>query len=423
MAVGAFLTDGGLGAGLLGMEHTPPRRQLEAVFGFQLLIGAVAAGLIAVIAAPLGTAGAIAAIMAISLPLDCARIPGALMSERRLNYSPIVRAEVAEMLVYNVVAVSSVALGAGIWGVAIAMPCRALVGSAVVIQQSGVLVRPRLGFSHVKDLYRFGLRMQGIGLVSFVRDQGVNIAAAAIAGVSVLGTLSFAQRLAQPIWLVFEGSWRVSYPTMSRLRDAGQDIAAAATRTLRISSAATGVAAVAVAAATPAFVPSVFGAKWDPVIGVMPFILTSLLIGGPMLACASGFFTAIGQPGIVLRAEVVATTACLAAAIPLLAVAGAPGLAAGVLIGTVASTLYLARSLRRHGVVVLPTLALSVLLSTLAAGAGWLCTEILGRTLWSAAVAATVAVAIDAVLLYCFQRKASADALRLISHAIPRRRR
>jgi O-antigen/teichoic acid export membrane protein len=420
VALGAFITDGGLGAALLRLEQMR-RRQLEAVFGAQLLLASGTAMVIVAIAAPMGTAGAVAAIMALSLPLDCAKVPGALSCERRLNYTPIVRAEVAEMLVYNIVAVTAVALGAGIWGIAAAVPCRALVGAIVLTQQSGVLVRPRLLWGEARELYRFGMKFQGIGLVSFARDQGLNVATTAIAGFAALGTMSLVQRLTQPIWLVFDGSWRVSFPAMSRLRDAGRDVPAIAVRTLRIASMTTGFATVGVASATPALVPSLFGEKWNDVIPVMPIVLATLLIGGPMLACASGFFATIGEPGKTLKAEIAGSIVAFVVALPLLPLLGAVGLATGTFVATLASAAYLARDLRPHGIRVGSTLARSTAISVLAAAVGWLLADALPPTLWAAAAGGFAGCLVYSVLVWAFQREPARDALALARRALPGR--
>ena len=409
---GAFLTDGGLGSGVLRIEHVR-QRQLEAVFGAQLLIGAGAAALIAIIAVPFGTAGAVAAIMAVSLPLDCIKVPSSLAVERRLNYTPIIRAEIAEMLTYNIVAVTTVALGAGIWGVAVAVPCRALTGAVVLTRMSGVLPRPRLHWDELRSLYRFGLNFQGIGLVSFARDQSLNIATTAIAGFSALGTISLVQRLAQPIWLVFDGSWRVAYPAMSRLRDAGHEIASITTRTLRIASTSTGMATVAVASATPALVPSLFGNTWHDVIPIMPVALASLLLGGPIMSCASGFFATIGEPQRILHAEVAGTLVSIATALALLPGLGALGMMIGVLLGTVTSTVVMGRALRPHGVDVFPAIAPATVLSLVSGTAGWLVAQALPPAIWSAAAGTIVGCGLFAVLAWGFQREATRDVLSL----------
>jgi O-antigen/teichoic acid export membrane protein len=350
IGIGAFITDGGLGAALLRAEETPRRRTLEALLGVQLLLACTATVLIAAVAAPFGGAGAVAAVMALSLPLDCARVPGSLMSERRLDYRPIVRAEVAEMVVYNVVAVGLVALGAGVWGLAAAVPCRALAGTIVLAQQSRVFVRPRLDLDEVRPLYAFGLRLQGMGLVSMIRDQGVNFATAWIAGASGLGKLSFAQRLTQPIWLLFEGSWRVSYPAMSRLRDAGADLPTAVVRALRVASATTGLGVVAIAAGTPAGVPALFGDKWQEVVPIMPLVLGALCIGGPLLTCGTGLLATVGETDKLLRFELVSTVVALVLGIPLLVIGGVVGMAVAIVVATIAGDVYLAAQLSRHGI-------------------------------------------------------------------------
>lgn len=420
MGIGGFITNGGLGGALLRATESPARRTLEAVFGAQLLVASAAAAIIVALALPLGTLGGVAAIMALALPVDCVRVPGALMSERRLDYSPIVRAEMAEMLAYNVVAVGLVVLGAGIWGIAVAVPVRALVGTIVLAQQSRVLVWPRFSVAEVRPLYRFGLRLQGIGFVPMVREQGINVATAAIAGASVLGVFSFAQRLTQPIWLLFEGSWRISYPAMSRLRDAGSDLPAATLRALRIGCVATGAGVVAVAAATPAAVPALFGHKWDEAIPVLPPLLVGLLLGGPVLVCASGFFSALGEPEKLVRTELVVTITTFALGVPLLLALGALGVAVTTLAGTLAGTVYVNRLLAEHDVHIRPVLALALATTCIAGLAGWLVALALGPTAWSMLTAAIVAVSLYAALLFLFQREAAADTVRLFKRMVPR---
>jgi O-antigen/teichoic acid export membrane protein len=420
VAFGAFLTDGGLGAALLRAGEIR-RRQLEAIFGAQLVLGGGSALLIALIAAPLGTAGAVAAIMAASLPLDCCKVPGSISCERRLSYTPIIRAEIAEMLAYNVIAVTAVALGAGIWGIALAVPCRALVGALVMTWQSRVLVRPRLVWGELKPLYAFGLKVQGIGLISFAREQGLNFATTLIAGFSALGIMSLVQRLMQPIWLVFEGSWRVAFPAMSRLRDAGRDLTTIAERALALATTTTGLAVVAVGSTIPALIPSAFGTKWNDAIPVAPILLVALLIGGPMLACATGYFSALDQPGKGLRAEIVGTVVAFAVALPLLAPAGAVGLVTGILVSTIASTGYFARELHRDGIRAGSTVARSVVISLVAGTPGWLLADALGPTLWAAAAGGLTGVAVYSVLAWALQRDTARDALRLARRALPAR--
>jgi O-antigen/teichoic acid export membrane protein len=262
--------------------------------------------------------------------------------------------------------------------------------------------------------------VQGIGFVSLARDQGLNFATTAIAGFAALGTMSLVQRLMQPIWLVFEGSWRVSFPAMSRLRDAGRDLPAIATRTLALASTTTGLAVVAVGSATPALVPSLFGREWDAAIPVVPLVLVTLLIGGPMLACASGYFSTINQPGQGLRAELLGTGVAFAVALPLLAPLGAVGLAIGTLVATVATDVYFARQLNRHGVRTVATIVRSAAICVVAGGAGWLVADALPATVWAAMAGALIGCGLYALAVWTLERDTVRDALALARRALPR---
>ena len=420
VSVGAFLTDGGLGATLLRLTEVR-RRQLEAFLGAQLVLAIATAAVIVALGTQLGTAGGVAAVMALSLPFDAIKGPAGLTCERRLNYAPIVRAEVAEMLAYNVIAVSLVVAGAGIWGLAVAAPCRALVGAIVLTQQSGARIRPRLLWDEVRPLYSFGVKLQGVTFLAFVRDQGLNIATTAIAGFAALGTLSLAQRLMQPIWLVFEGSWRVSFPAMSRLRDAGRDVAEISVRTLGLAATTTGFAVVAVSSSVPALVPSLFGDKWAGTIPVAPILLATLLIGGPMLACASGFFATIGRPGRVLRAEIAGTVVAFAVALPLLGPYGARGLAIGTFAATAVADVVLVHDLRAYGVHAGRVLLRSTAISAVSATAGWLVADELPATLWAAVTGALVGSALYVLLAWALERETVRDAINLARRALPQR--
>jgi O-antigen/teichoic acid export membrane protein len=420
--LGGFITDAGLGAALMREGTRPTTRQLQALFGAQLLVASTAAVVIVALAAPLGTVGAVAAVMALALPIDCVRVAGSLMSERRLNYTPIVRTEISEMIAYNIVAVTLVALGAGIWGIAAAVPVRALVGTIVMVQSSGVLVRPRIDLPTMRPLYKFGFKMQGIGYVSVGRDQGVNFMTNAIAGAGVLGILSFTSRLMQPIWLLFEGSWRVSYPAMARLREAGVDISGTTRRALAIATATTAAGVVGVASCTPAVVPSVFGAQWNPAIPVVPLMLGNLLLGGPLLVCATGFFATMGHPGTIVRGELLGTAVIFLLGIPLLlAGKGAVGLASATLVATFVGTAYTAVKLRPHRVYILPVLLPLTALTVVAATLGWLVAEALGPTVWSALAAGIAGTSIYAALLFLLQREVWQDCLRLFKKVAPKR--
>ena len=116
VVVGDFFADGGLGAALIRQAHHPTLRELRTLLGLQLGMATLLAAAIAVIGAQAGTAGAVTAVMAASLPLLALRAPHAIALERDLRYGPIASVDFTESLVYYAWAIATVWIGWGIWG-------------------------------------------------------------------------------------------------------------------------------------------------------------------------------------------------------------------------------------------------------------------------------------------------------------------
>ena len=142
------------------------------------------------------------------------------------------------------------------------------------------LLRPRVSLTTVRPLLRFGIALQTVELVNLGRMQGVNLGAATFGGVAVLGLWSFAFRLLQPIFVLFEAVALVAFPAMARLLRAGEEPRFMLEKGLRLAFGLTGLGVAALAAATPALVPSVFGATWVDAIPVIPWCLLGMLISG-----------------------------------------------------------------------------------------------------------------------------------------------
>ena len=402
VAVGGFFSSGGVGAALLRQEREPTREQLEALFGMQLFVATIVATLGLAVGSLLGTAALLAGIMMWSLPLDAFRVPSAIATQRHLIFGPVVRAEVGEMLVYNVVAIVLVLAGAGIWGVAAAVLCRAIAGSALLILGGTIgLLRPRLSYKIIRPLLRFGITLQSVEFVNLGRTQGVNLGAAMFGGVAVLGLWSFAVRLLQPILLLFEAVALVAFPAIARLLRAGEDPKYMLEKGIRLAFGLTGLGVAALAAATPALVPTVFGPSWDDAVPVIPWCLLGMLISGPIVASTTSYLSAIGEAGNVIRAVTLQAVVWFAVAFPLIAPLGAPAIGIGWSVASIVEATYLTRAVRRHVDADVARNALPPIVIAVIAGLlGWLCTQQLGSTLYSAVLGGSVAAALYLILLW-----------------------
>jgi O-antigen/teichoic acid export membrane protein len=397
LAFSSFITSGGIGAYLIRAPETPARSQLEAIYGLQLSAALLLVVLTAAIGIPLGRAGALAAIMACSLPIDASRAPAALLAERRLDYRSLVRAEVLEVVAYNVFAVASVALGAGVWGVAAAFVVRASVGTTLVLTTLPPgLLRPRWSWRAVRPILGFGLAFQGVNAIILVRDQGLVIVTSVVAGLTTLGYWSLSYRIVQVIAVVLESLWRVSYPAVARLIAATDDVAAPVQRALRVSAVVVGAIVAGLIGTAPALIPLVFGDRWEPAVPALAFSAAGLMISGPISTASAGLLLARGRVGWVLSATATHTVVWFAVATPLMANLGVKALGIGWCAASCVDATLLAFFMKREiELSILASLAAPTIAVALAASLGWwVATSVPG------AVASTVAAAASVYAAY-----------------------
>ncbi|MBV9366612.1 MAG: oligosaccharide flippase family protein [Solirubrobacterales bacterium] len=398
----SFMADAGLVAGLMSRREPPDDRDLSSALGFQLLVTTVVAALGAVIAIPFGQIAEVTAVMLAALPFGVLRTPTTLLFERGLQYSQLAYAEVAEVVAYVTWSVATVLLGAGVWGVATGVVVRSAVGSALLLRRSPVRhLRPRLEWSRVRGLLGFGARIQATGLVGLVRDQGLNLATAAIAGLPVLGFWGLVQRIMLMPLTFFEGLWRVSFPAIARLSRGGTDPAQDIERALSMGTIATGAIVVALGASAPASVPVVFGSRWAGAADAVPPCCLALLISGPIAAPGVGYLYAHGRAGRVLVATTLYSIAWVGVALLLLALTslGAASLGWGWLAASIVDALLIGSALAAVGVRVIRSTAVPVLAAALTGGAGLAFALSAPATIWTALAAAAGSSAIYASVL------------------------
>jgi O-antigen/teichoic acid export membrane protein len=415
VSIGGFLASGGFGAALIRQKNAPRREELEAVLGLQLVVMVIICGTVAGIGIPLGKAGAIAALMVISLPIDATRGPTSIALERTLSYRPIMITEVSESVAYNVFAVGAVIAGAGVWGVAAAVVARAIIG-AVILAKLGPLgyVRPRLSWERVRPIFVFGLSFQAVQLVNVARDQGVNVVTAAVSGFTVLGFWTMAWRLLQAIFLVFESLWKVSMPAAARMLDAGEALKPALERALLLAAVLTGLMVVPLAGTAHSLVPVVFGDEWSGTIDVLPWAALALILNGPLSAVASGYFYAINRPGVLLRMVIVHSVVWFAVFVPLLPSMGAEAIGIGLLAAALTDLLVLGVPFyRASGVVVLQVTLIPIVAVGVASALGAVVSDRLGANVGGLIAALTCAETAFVGLIFVGKRRALFDVVRL----------
>jgi O-antigen/teichoic acid export membrane protein len=411
-----LISDGGLGAGLIRRGEPPTRRELQALSALQLSITTVIALVALVVAlwAPLGRTGWVTAIMVASMPIVALQFPGRILLERSLLYHRLASVELVQVFCYHAWNIVTVVAGFGVWGLATGAIVRAATGTVLmaVVMPAGN-VRPSFGLAAIKPLMGFGLRFQAVNATILVRDQTINLAVGAVAGVATLGQWSLARRIMDVPTLLIYSLERVSLSAIPQYLAAGRTPKRLVERAVALTVIAAGFVLTGLAGGAPGLVPGVFGEQWSAVSGAVTFSCLGLCLTGcvGVLQC---YLYAVDDAGSVLRAGLVQVPVWFAVGLPLLPVLGLAAIGIGWAVGAAVETVVLAHQIRKKiPIRLLPVLAVPLVVGAVSAAGGWLLSVHLGRTLWSGMAGGALAAVVFGVGLALFQRASLVDAASL----------
>jgi O-antigen/teichoic acid export membrane protein len=267
------------------------------------------------------------------------------------------------------------------------------------------LITPRLDVDALRSMLGFGVRFQAVGLAGLVRTQGVNLVIAAAGGQLLLGYWSLATRLLQvPFWL-FQALWRVSYPTMARLRAAGDDTRQVAERLARMTALASGAMLAPLAASAHSLVPGLFGTAWTHAADPMPWASAGLMVSGPISVATAGYLYSEHDARTPLNATVVNGVVWVALTAVLLGPVGVAAAGISWMLASWAEAVIFSRALRRRAALRIERVILvPVAIGFAAAVVAGLANPHLSRLVVDGIVTAGVALVVFAVLSLAFNR-------------------
>ena len=418
----SLLSDGGLGAGLVRRAEHPTREELRAMLALQIGATVLLAGGVAAVGIAAGGAGAVLALMMCALPLQALRGPGSIMLQRNLDFRPVAFVEVGEVLAYYACGVGAVAAGFGVWGLASATIVKALVGTGIMLRVAPVgLLAPLPSLKQIRPLLRFGLRFQAVGLLSSLRDDGINVVIAVFGSLATVGLWAIVWRLLQVPLLLFDALWRVSFPAMSQLINAGEDPAPVMRRIVGLVAVTAGLILTALLSTSPALIPVLFGDRWVGAVGAMAPVCLAFQINGPIAVATAGYLFASGQVGVVLRSTAAQVAIFFGLSMALLMQFGTLGVGIGYVVAGLVETTLFTRAVRAGtgirlvGPVVVPTIAFAV-----ASACGWFVAYALDRTWLAALAAGSLGVALYLAAMWFSRRALIVEVVTLGRHALSR---
>jgi O-antigen/teichoic acid export membrane protein len=397
----------GLAGALIRMQKTPEPEDLQTVLGLQLAIGLSIAFVVSVVALPFGTVGDLTILMVWAIPVTAFRVPAQTVLERSLSYRRLVTAETTEVILFQGWQIATVLAGWGVWGLASAFLFRAVAGTTVLVAVSHVRhLRPRFSRMRARRLFGIGVRIQATDLIDSLRDQGMNIAAAAIGGLPVLGLWSMAYRAIQFPAMVFTSLFRVSLPAMSRALTLGKDPRPLIEDAVAFVAPSFGVVLVPLAASSPALFPAILGDRWAGAAGALPPACLGFMVLGPVAIAGVGYLWAIGDGNVPLRGAIYNSIAWFACSLPLLPFLGATAVGVGMCAAFIVQTVTVIRGVRRHVEVAIGSyLLVPTALAVVATIPAWVLASSVEPTLEIVLATAFAAETIYLAALFVFHRK------------------
>ncbi len=222
----AYFSDIGLAAALIQKKEAITQDDLKTTFTIQqMLIGTLV--VIALLASDavgsfynLESAGILLfQALVISFFMSSLKTIPSIILERDLRFDKLVIPQIAEALVFNVVAVTLALLGFGISSFTYAVLGRGVTGLVVIY-----IIQPwraTFGFSRqsAKRLLSYGMPFQANSVLALLKDELIPVYIGKVLPLTEVGYIGFAKKWAlTPLRLIMDNVIRITFPSFSRLQ-------------------------------------------------------------------------------------------------------------------------------------------------------------------------------------------------------------
>lgn len=239
-------------------------------------------------------------------------VPLALL-EREMRYFQVGLIEIADMFVFNAVAIGLVLSGLGILALVIANLTRGLVSTGAAIK---LTEKPRLGWNSkaAGRILKFGVPVFGSNLLKILTSAADPILMGILAGPQALGFLQVALTLLSYPASVAGAITRVSFSALARIQDRDEDLNQLTSANILALSKIIIPAIVGLAGLAPIWVPWIYGTQWIPTTSVLWIAAIPVATGQVLLTLTASLYAkghARGVLGFLIIYSLVYWLACL----------------------------------------------------------------------------------------------------------------
>jgi O-antigen/teichoic acid export membrane protein len=220
---------------------------------------------------------ALARVMIAGLPLSLvAQVPLARL-ERALDYRRVALVEVGGQLLYYLVALPLAWRGLGSWAPVAGWWAQLVVMTASYFLFTGYRARPRWRPETIRTMTAYGLSYSASMWIWQLRSLVNPVIVGRFAGADAVGYVALSIRLVELLSFVKTATYRLSVAVLARLQTQPERMRSAVEQGMRFQVLALAPLLVGFGLASPYLLPGAFGARWDAVRHVFPFVALAYL--------------------------------------------------------------------------------------------------------------------------------------------------
>jgi O-antigen/teichoic acid export membrane protein len=214
----------------------------------------------------------VAQVVFLGLPIVLSgQVPAAKL-ERMLDYRRLAMIELANQIVFYLVALWFAFRGWGVWAPVAGWYVQQIQGAGLIFWASGYRPRWHWDPALIKQMLAYSLGFSASIWIWYARSLVNPLIVGRLAGAEAVGFIAIAIRLVEVLGFVKSATWRLAIATLSKLQHDSPRLLNAINEGMGLQILALAPLLVGFAWIAPWILPQLFGAQWIPVVMVFPFI-------------------------------------------------------------------------------------------------------------------------------------------------------
>jgi lipopolysaccharide exporter len=253
-----------------------------------------------------------------------------ILMEKDLRFPSLVKLDVANVFLSNLIAVIAALFGAGLWALIAKQIAAWLIQTAGAWRLCPPMPGRRPSLETAKWFFRFGKPMWLAGIATFISLRFDDFLVGSIVSAESLGYYARAYALATfPTVMVTHIVGRVAFPVYAKYQHDRERLSEAFSRVLRLIVTVTAPMGVGLAVVAPELIPWVFGRTWAPMVPLIRLLLVYACLR-PIYDDCGELFTAVGRPEVSSKILILQAVIVLVLCPPMAWLYGASGAAVAV---------------------------------------------------------------------------------------------